>query len=207
MNNAIWRVRSSSRFVHAWWQQAQLSHKEHSTPTIVADGHKLSAVKTTVHLFDLLSVCCTTSYIQQIHNKPKQCSLDFDLLWTCCSAAANHKTDHSNEPINRTHDVRYLRTNSQQINNKSNKIKLEHRTIWTGDFSTDWKRNFTVLRTPAAFDDPVVGDDPIGILARSLAPENKNPMLSFRIVCLTYVQPFWYNSDLWQTDRQTDKEP
>jgi len=25
-----------------------------------------------------------------------------------CSAAANHKTDHSNEPINRTYDVKHV---------------------------------------------------------------------------------------------------
>ena len=31
-------------------------------------------------------------------------SVLFDLLWICCSAAASHRTDHSNEPINRTHD-------------------------------------------------------------------------------------------------------
>jgi len=37
--------------------------------------------------------------------------LDFDLLWTCITAA-NHKTDHSNELINRMHDVRC--TNLQQ---------------------------------------------------------------------------------------------
>ena len=46
----------------------------------------------------------------EIHNKSKQCSFGFDLLRTCYSAAANHKTNHSNEPTNRTYDVRYLHT-------------------------------------------------------------------------------------------------
>jgi len=31
--------------------------------------------------------------------------MNFDLLFTCCGAAIYHKTDHSNEPINRTYDV------------------------------------------------------------------------------------------------------
>ena len=59
---------------------------------------------------------------QQIHNKSNQCSLDFDLLSlvVTCSAAANHRTDHNNEPRNRTYDVRYLRANLQQIYNRSN---------------------------------------------------------------------------------------
>ena len=59
-----------------------------------------------------------------IHNKWKQCSLDFDLLWTCCSV--NHKTDHSNQPINRTYYVRCLHIHLQQIHkNPKNKKKLE----------------------------------------------------------------------------------
>jgi len=54
-----------------------------------------------------MSRCCTTSTTspQRIYNKSKQRSFDFDLLWTCCSTAANHGTDHSNEAISRTYDV------------------------------------------------------------------------------------------------------
>ena len=55
---------------------------------------------------------------RQIHNKSKQCSSDFDLLSTCCSATFNHKAGHSDERINKTRGdlrCRYLRTDLQQI--------------------------------------------------------------------------------------------
>jgi len=72
-----------------------------------------------LHLFDLLwfccTACCTTNSqqvemsttnpqhltcqdvvdflwtVQLIHNKLNQRSFSFDLLWTCCSVAANHR--------------------------------------------------------------------------------------------------------------------
>jgi len=30
----------------------------------------------------------------QVHNKSNKWSLDFDLLWTFCNVAANHRSDH-----------------------------------------------------------------------------------------------------------------
>jgi len=57
--------------------------------------------KSKLHLCDRLWICCRTfvafygscTALQQIHNKSNQWSLDFDLLWTCCSVVANRRSD------------------------------------------------------------------------------------------------------------------
>ena len=78
--------------------------------------------------FDLLRIRCTTSFTTKSTTNRSDV-VWISMLWTCC-AAANHRTDPSNEPINRMHDVKYLRTNVQQIEQLScSKSATFHKTL------------------------------------------------------------------------------
>ena len=53
----------------------------------------------------------------------------------------------------------------------------------------------------------IQGGDPVGISRRSCI-HTKLDWMGYRVVekAWQYVQPFWYNTSMWRTDRQTDRQ-